>query len=237
MTTINQTFNDFFTDHATTFTRYAMQRSQQWYEKIEDFASQELVAPVSEQQLNDALKKFVVDNVDAIMDMYLEVHDGWLRLYATVNYQGIFARLAVNLRVVHVQLDRYRQRLVFGQLGNTEVLSLYSDSYVKSRAIHGAIWAFHKVLKRDPLGLILGKLKLVRQKEDILYLDIGRWLKKNKKIMNTLLKAQVNHGLLVEDQLLLKVSVNIAEVLNLGSDKQLISEADNPANAKHNKST
>lgn len=226
--TLQDDIHHFFAQHSAELSEVVMQKTQQWYEKFEDFSAQEILAPVTEQQINDALQKFVVKNVNAIMDLYLEIHDGWLRLYATINFKGIFAKLSVDLSLVHVQLDRYRQRLVFGQLSDTQVLSLYSESYPKRKAIDMAIWVFHKVLKKDPLGLILGKINLARQKEEILYLDIGRWLQKNKKIMETLKKVQVNHGLLAEQQLLLKVSINLADVVNLGTGTQLITEADNP---------
>ena len=69
----------------------------------------------------------------------------------------------------------------------------------------------------------------MHQKDDILYLDIGRWLKKNEKIMATLRKVQVNHGYLAEQQLLLRANANVGEILNIGSGDQLITEADNPA--------
>lgn len=226
--TLTNTLEDFFAQQSSEMSAYLVHKTQHWYEKFEDFTAQEILAPVTERQINDALQQFVVKNVNAIMDLYLEVHDGWLRLYATVNYKGIFAKLAVNLTLVHIQLDRYRQRLVFGQISDTQVLSLYSDSYAKTKAIQTALWAFPKVLKQDPLGMILGKLNLVRQKEDILYLDIGRWLKKNKKIMSTLYKVQVNHGFLAEKQLVLKASVNLGDIINLGTGEQLITEADNP---------
>lgn len=226
--TLTNTLEDFFAQQSSEMSAYLVHKTQHLYEKFEDFTAQEILAPVTERQINDALQQFVVKNVNAIMDLYLEVHDGWLRLYATVNYKGIFAKLAVNLTLVHIQLDRYRQRLVFGQISDTQVLSLYSDSYAKTKAIQTALWAFPKVLKQDPLGMILGKLNLVRQKEDILYLDIGRWLKKNKKIMSTLYKVQVNHGFLAEKQLVLKASVNLGDIINLGTGEQLITEADNP---------
>lgn len=228
VTTLQDDIDQFLAQQSDEMTQLLMRKTQQWYEAFEDFTTQEFLAPVSEKQINEALEKFVVKNVNAIMDLYLEVHDGWLRLYATVNYKGIFAKLAVNLSLIHVQLDRYRQRFVFGQISDTEVLSLYSDNYAKTKAIQAGIWAYRKFTKQDPLGMILGKINLVRQKEEVLYLDIGRWLQKNQKIMDTLYKVQVNHGFLAEQQLMLKVSINIADVINLGTGAQLITEADNP---------
>ena len=227
-----QDINQFINQHSDQLAQQVMQRSQRWYEKLEDAAEQEFLIPATERQINEALQKFVVKNVNAIMDLSLELHDGWLRLYATVNIKGIFAKLAVNLSLVHVQLDRHRQRFVFSQLSDTDVIALYTDSYLKTKGVDIALWWFHKVIKKDPLGLILGKINLTRQKEDILYLDIGRWLKKNKKIMDTLRKVQVNHGFLAEQQLVLKANANIADALNIGTGKQVITEADNPANAK-----
>ena len=227
-----QDINQFINQHSDQLAQQVMQRSQRWYEKLEDAAEQEFLIPATERQINEALQNFVVKNVNAIMDLSLELHDGWLRLYATVNIKGIFAKLAVNLSLVHVQLDRHRQRFVFSQLSDTDVIALYTDSYLKTKGVDIALWWFHKVIKKDPLGLILGKINLTRQKEDILYLDIGRWLKKNKKIMDTLRKVQVNHGFLAEQQLVLKANANIADALNIGTGKQVITEADNPANAK-----
>lgn len=227
-----QDINQFINQHSDQLAQQVMQRSQRWYEKLEDAAEQEFLIPATERQINEALQKFVVKNVNAIMDLSLELHDGWLRLYATVNIKGIFAKLAVNLSLVHVQLDRHRQRFVFSQLSDTDVIALYTDSYLKTKGVDIALWWFHKVIKKDPLGLILGKINLTRQKEDILYLDIGRWLKKNKKIMDTLRKVQVNHGFLAEQQLVLKANANIADALNIGTGKQVITDADNPTNAK-----
>jgi hypothetical protein len=224
----NKPLDEFLSAQSDYWIGELMQKSQQWYENIEDFSQQEFLLPASEAQLNDALQKFVVNKVKAILAMRLELHEGWLRLYATVQYQGIFADLAVNLGVVQAQFDRYRQRFVFQQLTDTDVLRIYCDSYLKSKAIHTALWSFHRVLKQDPLGFLLEKIKLVHQKEDILYLDLSRWLKNNQKIMDTLHKVQVNHGYLAEQQLLLKANINISEVLNMGSQQQLITEADNP---------
>lgn len=228
MTTITDNINEFLTTHGVELLHALSARTQALYETFEYALEQEFYIPASEAQINQALDKFVTKKVNAILDLHLQLHDGWLRLYATVNYKGIFAKLAVNLALVHVQLDQQRQRFVFSQLSDTEVISLYTDSYLKSKALFSAVWFFHNVLKKDPLGLILGKINLARQKEEVLYLDIGRWLKRNEKIMSTLKKVQINHGLLLEEQLVLKANANITEVLNIGPDKLVITEDDNP---------
>ena len=65
---------------------------------------------------------------------------GWLRLYAAVNYSGIpQATLALsNFRLWwHAQFDRYRQlALYFSNWSDTDVIALYSDSYLKSKSVH-----------------------------------------------------------------------------------------------------
>lgn len=225
-----QALQDFLTDLANQGLNALLAKTQDWYARFEDFSEQEILLPISEQQVNDALAQYVTKKVAAILDLHLDLHDSWLRLHTTVNVKGIFAQLAVNLRLVHVQLDRDRQRLVFGQLSNTEVLVLHTDSYLKTQAIRAALWGFQGVLKRDPLGLALGRANLATQKDDILYLDLARWLRKNEKIMDTLNKVQINHGLLAEEQLLLKAQVNISEIINLGSGQVVITEDDNPDN-------
>lgn len=232
-TQFNQWFSQYNQQIATLITNH----SQHLYEKFTDATEQEFLVPITEQQVNLALDQFVTKNVDAVLDLHLDLHDNWLRLHATVDVQGIFAKLNVDLRLVHVQLDRHRQRFVFGQLSDTRVETLHTNHYLKTKVIRFALWVFHTVLKKDPLGLILGKINLTRQKEDILYLDIGRWLNKNKKIMSTLKKVQINHGFLAEQQLVLKANGNISELISVGGKTQLISEDDNPNKATDKQSS
>lgn len=230
-------FNQWFSQYNQKIATLITNRSQHLYEKFTDATEQEFLVPITEQQVNLALDQFVTKNVDAVLDLHLDLHDNWLRLHATVDVQGIFAKLNVDLRLVHVQLDRHRQRFVFGQLSDTRVETLHTNHYLKTKVIRFALWVFHTVLKKDPLGLILGKINLTRQKEDILYLDIGRWLNKNKKIMSTLKKVQINHGFLAEQQLVLKANGNISELISVGGKTQLINEDDNPNKATDKQSS
>lgn len=52
-------------------------------------------------------------------------------------------------------------------------------------------------------------INIARAKENIIYLDINRWLKRTK-IMSTLHKVQVNYGEVEEEQLILKLKLIIA---------------------------
>jgi len=59
-------------------------------------------------------------------------------------------------------------------------------------------------------------------------LDINRWLKRNKKIISTLHKVQVNYALLEEQQMLLKTKVNVRDLLNNNSIEDIITPDDEP---------
>ncbi len=196
------------------------------YDKTTDKLGSELSLPVAQTYVNDALQKFVTDNVGAILELRVDLHDEWFRLYCTLDVAGIYVEVASNFRLVHVQLDRNVQRFVFGQQTYTDVLNLRCESFIKRQGIKLAIWFYHTVLKKDPLGFILTYINIARAKEDIIYLDINRWLKKNKKIMSTLQKVQVNYGAVEEEQLILKAQINYRDLIGGHSSEDIISEKD-----------
>lgn len=196
------------------------------YGKTTDKLDDEIGLPVAQKYVNDALQKFVTDNVNAILELRVELHDDWFRLFCTINVAGIYVEVASNFRLVHAQLDRNVQRFVFGQLTYTDVLKLRCESFAKRQGIKLAIWFYHSVLKKDPLGVILSYINIARAKDDIIYLDIHRWLKKNQKIMSTLHKVQVNYGEVEEEQLILKTQINYRDLLGGSSGEDIISDAD-----------
>lgn len=195
------------------------------YSKTTDKLDDEIPLPVAQKYVNDALQKFVTDNVKAILELRVELHDKWFRLYCTVNVAGIYAEVASNFSLVHVQLDRNVQRFVFGQQTYTDVLNFRCESFIKRQGIKLFIWFYHSILKKDPLGFILTYINIARAKDEIIYLDIHRWLKNNKKIMGALHKVQVNYGEVEEEQLVLKTQVNYRDLLGSAGD-DIISEKD-----------
>jgi len=201
---------------------------KQVYDKTTDKFEDELVLPVTQEYVNDALQKFVTDNVKAILELRVEMHDDWFRLYSTINISGIYVEVASNFRLVHVQLDRNVQRLVFGQQTYTDILNLRCESYLKRQGVKFFIWFCHSVLKKDPLGWLLSYIKIARAKDEIIYIDINRWLKKNKKIISTLHKVQVNYAELEEEQMILKTQVNYRDLLAASSNEDIISDDDEP---------
>ncbi|MBP2281495.1 hypothetical protein H4W00_002308 [Psychrobacter sp. PL19] len=198
------------------------------YNKTTDKLDDEIRLPVAQNYVNDALQKFVTDNVKAILELRVELHDDWFRLYCTVNAVGIYVEVASNFYLVHAQLDRNVQRLVFQQQTYTDVLNLRCESLAKRQGVKLAIWFYHSVLKKDPLGVILSYINIARAKDDIIYLDIHRWLKKNKKIMSTLHKVQVNYGEVEEEQLVLKAQINYRDLLSGSSGEDIIGDDDEP---------
>lgn len=222
---------DFIEDPKFNFSNawsYLTNRVKATYEKAADTIDDEFSMPVSEEQVNEALKKFVTKNVKQILEIRVELHDDWFRLYCTLDVAGIYAEVASNFGLVHVQIDRDVQRFVFAQKTNTDVLKLRCESFLKRTGIKFMIWFYHSVLKKDPLGFILSKINIARPKDNIIYLDINRWLKRNKKIINTLHKVQVNYALVEEQQLLLKTKVNVRDFLANSTGEDIITPDDEP---------
>ncbi|WP_228730579.1 hypothetical protein [Psychrobacter sp. TAE2020] len=198
------------------------------YNKTTDKIEDEIALPVPEKYVNDALQKFVTDNVNAILELRVELHDKWFRLFCTISVAGIYVEVASNFKLVHVQLDRNVQRFVFGQLTFTDVLNLRCESFIKRQGIKLAVWFYHKVLKKDPLGVILTYINIARAKDDIIYLDIHRWMKNNDKIMSTLHKVQVNYGESEEEQMVLKAQINYRDLLGGSNGEHIIRDEDEP---------
>ncbi|WP_319800169.1 hypothetical protein [Psychrobacter sp. I-STPA6b] len=212
--------------------------SETWYhiastaknlmDKASDIVDDEFALPVNQQYINDALKKFVTNNVDAILELRVELHDDWFRLFCTIEVAGIYAEVAGNFGLVHVQIDNNVQRFVFAQKTYTDVLKLRCQSFLKLQGIKAVIWFYHRILKKDPLGFILSYINIARPKDNIIYLDIHRWLKKNEKIMSTLHKFHVNYGVVEEEQLVLKSQVKIKNLFINSSGEDIVTPADQP---------
>ncbi|NLN58966.1 MAG: hypothetical protein GX151_13850, partial [Gammaproteobacteria bacterium] len=73
----------------------------------------------------------------------------------------------------------------------------------------------------DPLGMILEKLKVIKVKDDLLHLDLNRWLGKNRSIIDTLGKVHVNHAVLREAELVLMGNVNLTALFHKMSEERL----------------
>lgn len=208
------------------------------YISTADSLIDELLIQVTEEQVNNALHKFVVQNVGMLHELYMTLHDDWLRLYATVDIKGVFAKVACNFRLVGATLSKDTQRLVFEQLSDTEILTLHSKKWWYVPAAKTGVGVYKKVTGADPLPFLLQKIKVKDEpfavhKGEYIYLDIHRYLAKQETILGYLAKAQVNDAHTKTGNLLLKVQINFGELLTLGeAGEDIITEKDSPDRKK-----
>ncbi len=194
---------------------------QNAYRKAGEFIEDEREFALSESFLNATFQRFITDNVAMLKDLHADVHDDWLRLYATLKYQGMDVTLSVDLKLVQMELNKKLQLIVFEQVSQTKVLDAQYPSILHRCGVYSALFFYQKVLDKDPLGLILEKLNVLKVKDGLLHIDLNRWLGKNKSIIDTLNKVHVNHGVLREKQLVILGNLNLAALLNLQSTEQL----------------
>ena len=184
-------------------------RIQRLYQKAGDFIEEEREFPISQVFLNATFKRFVTENVAILEDLHADLHDDWLRLYATLNVKGMHLVLSVDLKLVQMEFNKDMQLIVFEQISNTQVIEAsYPKVWVKM-GVNAALFFYQKVLRKDPLGMILEKFEVVKVKDELLHLDLNRWLGKSRSIMDTLNKVHVNHAELRETELIVMGNVNV----------------------------
>ena len=184
-------------------------RIRQVYQKAEGFIEEEREFPVSQVFLNATFKRFVTDNVKILEDLHADLHDDWLRLYATINVKGMHLVLSVDLKLVQMELNKDMQLIVFEQISNTEIIEAEYPSLLYKMGVRSALFFYQKVLKKDPLGMILQKFNVITVKDELLHLDLNRWLGKNRSIIDALNKVHVNHAELRETELVVIGNVNL----------------------------
>ncbi len=184
-------------------------RIRQVYQKAEGFIEDEREFPMSQVFLNATFERFVTDNVKMLKDLHADLHDDWLRLYATLDYNGLVITLSVDLKLVQMELNKQTQLIVFEQISDTQVIEAKYPNVLYKMGVRIALWFYQKVLNQDPLGMILEKLNVIKVKDDLLYLDLNRWLGKSRSIIDTLGKVHVNHAVLREAELVVIGNVNL----------------------------
>ena len=219
-------------------------RIRQVYQKAEGFIEEEREFPISQVFENATFKRFVTDNVKILEDLHADLHDDWLRLYATINVKGMHLVLGVNLKLVQMEFNKDMQLIVFEQISNTEIIEARYPSIWMKMAVKCAVFFYHNFLHSDPLGPILQKFNVIEVKDDLLHLDLNRWLGKNRSIMQTLNKVHVNHAELRETELVVMGNVNLAAVFsklavsrmssNFEEDDDLPEETVTPIRQKEN---
>jgi hypothetical protein len=196
-------------------------RIRQVYQRAEGFIEDEREFPLSQVFLNATFQRFVTDNVKMLQDLHADLHDDWLRLYATLNYNGLEITLTVDLKLVQMELNKTTQLIVFEQISDTKVLDAKYPNIFYKWGVKFALFFYQKVLNDDPLGMILEKLNVIKVKDDLLHLDLNRWLGKSRSIIETLSKVHVNHAMLREAELVVIGNVNITALFSKMAEERI----------------
>lgn len=184
------------------------------YRKAEGFIEEEREFPVSQVFLNATFKRFVTDNVKILEDLHADLHDDWLRLYATLNVKGLYTILSVDLKLIQMELNKDMQLIVFEQISETQVIEAKFKTIWMKIGFWTALYFYQRILRKDPLGIILEKFNVIQVKDDLLHLDLNRWLGKNRSVIDTLSKVHVNHAELRETELVVIGNVNLTALFN-----------------------
>ena len=196
-------------------------RIRQVYQKAEGFIEDEREFPLSQVFLNATFQRFVTDNVKALKDLHADLHDDWLRLYATLDYNGMVITLPVALKLVQMDLNKDRQLIVFEQISDTQVIDAKYPNMFYKIGVRCALFFYQRILNKDPLGMILEKLGVIKVVDDLLHLDLNRWLGKSRSVIDTLSKVHVNHAVLREAELVVIGNVNLAALFRkLSQEKE-----------------
>ncbi|MCU4352416.1 hypothetical protein [Acinetobacter ursingii] len=189
------------------------------YEKAEEFIEEEREIPVSQVFLNATFKRYVTDNLSFLDDLHADVYEGWLRLYATLHFKGLSTTLSVDLKLIQMELNKDTQLLVFEQISDTQVVEAKFKNTLQKIAFNSYVFFYHKILRKDPLGPILERFEVVKVKDELLFLDLNRWLGKNRSVIDALSKVHVNHAQLKEAELVVLGNVNFMALFNKGLSK------------------
>jgi hypothetical protein len=196
-------------------------RIRKVYQKAEGFIEDEREFPLSQIFLNATFQRFVTDNVAMLKDLHADLHDDWLRLYATLDYKGLIVTLSVDLKLVQMELNKTKQLIVFEQISDTQLIEAKYPNVFYKLGVRFALFFYQRVLNKDPLGMILEKLGVIKVIDDLLYLDLNRWLGKSRSVIDTLGKVHVNHAVLREAELVVIGNVNLTALFSkLSQEKE-----------------
>ena len=192
-------------------------RLRKVYQKAEDFIEEEREFSLSQIFVNATIERYVTENVEIIKDMHLDLYDGWLRLYATLDVKGLHTTLSVDLKLLQMEMNQDIQLMVFEQISNTQVVEATFKHIFQKWGFYLAIWYYQKFRDEDPLGKILEHFEVVKVKDDLLHLDLNRWLGNKPSIIETLSKVHVNRARVRPAELMIWGNVNLTAILSPSS--------------------
>lgn len=202
-------------------TQFYKQLSQS-YQKAEQLVDEPRQFSISENVLNATLEHFVVDNLSWMKDLHLDLHDGWLRLYTTLEFNPYnHFELSVDLRLVDIKIDYTQQLFVFEQISDTQVIDARFAKKWHGWAARSVLFFLQEILQKDPLAWVLSEkgmtrilgrpYKVIEVHNGLLYLDIMQWVGKNKHLK----KMNILSGTAHEGELKLKGKIILDEILQL----------------------
>ncbi len=200
-------------------------RLRKVYQKAEEFIEEEREFSLSQVFVNATMERYVTENVDMMKDLHADLYDGWLRLYTTLDVKGLYTTLSVDLKLIQMEMNQDVQLMVFEQISNTQVIEAKFKNIFQKWGFYMAIWYYQKFREEDPLGKILEHFEIVKVKDDLLYLDLNRWLGKKASIIETLSKVHVNRARVRPAELIVWGNVNLAAILSPSNDDDFDEEA------------
>ena len=193
-------------------------RLRKVYQKAEEFIEEEREFSLSQVFVNATMERYVTENVDMMKDLHADLYDGWLRLYTTLDVKGLHTTLSVDLKLIQMEMNQNVQLMVFEQISNTQVIEAKFKNIFQKWGFYIAIWYYQKFREEDPLGKILEHFDIVKVKDELLYLDLNRWLGKKASIIETLSKVHVNRARVRPAELIVWGNVNLAAILSPSND-------------------
>ncbi|WP_038344915.1 hypothetical protein [Acinetobacter sp. A47] len=200
-------------------------RLRKVYQKAEEFIEEEREFSLSQVFVNATMERYITENVDMMKDLHADLYDGWLRLYTTLDVKGLYTTLSVDLKLIQMEMNQDVQLMVFEQISNTQVIEAKFKNIFQKWGFYMAIWYYQKFREEDPLGKILEHFEIVKVKDDLLYLDLNRWLGKKASIIETLSKVHVNRARVRPAELIVWGNVNLAAILSPSNDDDFDEEA------------
>ncbi|ENW08136.1 hypothetical protein [Acinetobacter beijerinckii] len=195
-----------------------VKRLRKVYQKAEDFIEEEREFSLSQVFVNATMERYVTENVEIMQDLHADLYDGWLRLYTTLDVKGLHTTLSVDLKLIQMEMNQNVQLMVFEQISNTQVIEATFKNIFQKWGFYLAIWYYQKFREEDPLGKILEHFEVVKVQDELLYLDLNRWLGKKQGIIDTLSKVHVNRARVRPAELIVWGNVNLAAMLSASSD-------------------
>ncbi|USA46117.1 hypothetical protein NDN11_15665 [Acinetobacter sp. C26M] len=195
-----------------------VKRLRKVYQKAEEFIEEEREFSLSQVFVNATMERYVTENVGIMQDLHADLYDGWLRLYTTLDVKGLHTTLSVDLKLIQMEMNQNVQLMVFEQISNTQVIEAKFKNIFQKWGFYIAIWYYQKFREEDPLGKILEHFEVVKVQDDLLYLDLNRWLGKKASIIETLSKVHVNRARVRPAELIVWGNVNLTAILSPSND-------------------